>query len=294
MKILGTGLSGLVGSRVVELLSPPWSFENLSLETGIDITDKTLVTRYIEQSESQWVFHFAAITDVDGCEQEKDRGQQSRSWQVNVAATEHIVQACKETGKRMVYISTDFVFDGTKPSYTEEDIPNPLSWYALTKYEGEKRVTALGDRGLIVRIAYPYRATAAGKPDFVHRILERLQQGSPVTAPSDSFITPTFIDDIAYALKKLISARSSGIYHVVGGAATTPFEAAQTIARVFELDSSHITSIMHEDYYKNRARRPFYGILKHDKIAKFGVAMSTLEDGLRAVREQVGKARKDV
>src|SRR3989344_8889131 len=133
MNILGTVLSGLIGSRVVELLTPEYTFKNLSLETGFDITDSQAVEKYFTRSNAPWVFHFAAITDVDGCEKEKSQGAESTAWEVNVRATENIANICKKTGKHLLYISTDFVFDGTKELYIETDTPHPLNFYAMTK-----------------------------------------------------------------------------------------------------------------------------------------------------------------
>ena len=103
MKILGTGLSGLVGSRVTQLLSPDFTFENLSLETGVDITDQKSVTKRLEQSGAPWVFHMAAYTDVQGAEKEKDI-----AWKVNVLATSHIANTCNKLNKRLLYIDTDY------------------------------------------------------------------------------------------------------------------------------------------------------------------------------------------
>jgi dTDP-4-dehydrorhamnose reductase len=117
MNILGTGLSGLIGTRICQLL-PAYEFQNLSLETGVDITDPKTVEAYFSKSDAPWVFHFAAKTDVDGAEKERHLGVKSSSYIVNVLATGHIVEACRKTGKRLLYVSTDFVFDGIKPNYT--------------------------------------------------------------------------------------------------------------------------------------------------------------------------------
>jgi dTDP-4-dehydrorhamnose reductase len=285
MNILGTGLSGLVGSRVVELFSAKWNFQNLSLETGVDITNKALVTQKITDSDSPWVLHFAAATDVDGCEKEKDLGIKSRAWMVN--ATGYIVDACKKTHKRLLYISTDFVFDGTKPFYQEEDAPHPLCWYGVTKYEGEKRVSELGDHGLIMRIANPYRASFTLKPDFVAKILTRLKNGESIVAPNDQKFLPTFIDDIAHALVTLVQANANGIYHVVGDQALTPFEASEIIARIFGIKNAHIEGTTFEKYFEGRAPRPFQAILKHDKISKFGIHMAGFEEGLETIQHQL-------
>lgn len=288
MKIVGTGLSGLVGSRIIALL-PTYSFENLSLETGVDITDARVVDDHISRSDASWVFHFAAVTDVDGAEKERSQGTAGRTWKVNVDATENIVSVCKRTGKKMLYISTDFVFDGTKESYDENDTPNPQGWYAVTKYEGEKRVVALGNLGLIIRIANPYSAYPGGKKDFVHKIIERLRSNQGILAPSDQVFVPTYIDDIALGIDTLLRHNAHGLYHVVGSSALSPYDAALLIAAKFGYDQKQITHSTAADYFAGRAPRPLHAWLKNDRITGLGVDMSTFEAGLAKVHAEMKK-----
>jgi dTDP-4-dehydrorhamnose reductase len=285
MNILGTGLTGLVGSRIIELLAGSFSFENLSLETGIDITQKDIVSSYISKTDAPWVWHFAAMTNVDSAEKEKGLGTNSSTWKVNVEATENIVEACKLYNKKLLYLSTDFVFDGIKDIYSEEDKPNPQGWYAQTKYEGEKRVAALGDACLIVRIANPYKAKQVGKPDFVETICERLKNGLGVTSATDQLFVPTYIDDIAYALQKLIEKDAHGIYHVVGSQALSPYEACIKIAASNGFDERLVAPTTFSEYFKNRAPRPFHAVLNNDKIAKLGVAMISFDTGLTVIKK---------
>lgn len=286
MNVIGTGLSGLVGSRIVELLSPEFFFENLSLETGVDITQKDVVAKRIKASDAPWVFHFAAKTDVDGAEHERTLGEKSPTWMVNVTATEHIADICRTTKKKLLYISTDYVFDGTKDEYNEEDVPNPQGWYALTKYEGEKCATKLGDQALIIRIANPYKRKTTGKADFVHKIIDRLRANGQLYAPTDQLIIPTFIDDIARALAVLVDNNTFGLYHVVGSLALSPFDILRKIAVSFGFDERLILPTTFEQYFQGRAPRPKRAVLKHDKITKFGVKMSTFDEGLATIKDQ--------
>jgi dTDP-4-dehydrorhamnose reductase len=287
MNVIGTGLSGLVGSRVVELLSPAFSFENLSLETGVDITDTDAVFELVTASDAPWVFHFAAFTDVDACEPERILGRKGKPWLVNVEATAAIVAACRETGKRLLYISTDYVFDGSAGPYSEDDMPNPVGWYGITKYEGELLVAALEGSGLIVRIANPYRAPWPGKPDFVQKIVKRLEDGLSVSAPDDQIFVPTFIDDIAVAIDRLVNSDSAGVYHAVGTGPMSPYQAARMIAGEFGLDTGLVTPTGFAEYFANRAPRPLHAFLKNDKITGSGVYMRTFSEGLQAVRQPV-------
>lgn len=280
MNIIGTGLSGLVGSRIVELLSPRHSFEDLSLDTGVDITDAAAVREKITKSNAPWIFHFAARTEVDGAEKERTLGEKGPTWIVNVAATENVVSVCRDVGKRLLYVSTDYVFDGTKDEYREDDLPNPQGWYAMTKYEGEKQVAQLRDKSLIVRIANPYRKKF-DKLDFVRKIIEMLKQGQSILAPIDQLFVPTFIDDIAGAIEKLVHMSASGIYHVVGSQTLSPFEAAKKIADVFGFNTTLVGQTTFDAYFAGRAPRPKQAVLRNDKIAEFGIKMHSFDEGLK-------------
>lgn len=286
MKILGTGLNGLVGTRVVELLSPEYEFESVSRSTGVDIQDIDSVHKAIKNSTAEVVFHFAAKAHVDGCEEDKALGMEGEAWKINVLGTKNVVEACRESGKKLLYISTDFVFDGKKEGmYSEEDEPNPIDWYGQTKYEGEKIVQTLPG-SIIARIAYPYRADFE-KKDFVRAIKARLESGEEVKAVVDHRFCPTFIDNIALCCDVLIRHNTSGIYHVVGSQTLTPYDAAIMIADVFGLDKSLISKTTRAEYFAGKASRPFNLSLKNDKIKALGVTMSGLKEGLQGIRSQL-------
>lgn len=286
MNILGTGLSGLVGSRVTELL-PRYSFENLSLESGVDITNKEDVDKHFAQSDAPWVFHMAAMTDVQGAEKERNLGEESSAWRVNVLATANIVENCRKFAKHLLYIDTDYAFDGKKENYfyKEDDTPNPLGWYALTKSEGTKRVLALGDLGLVIRISNPYRAHPVGKKDWVHKMLERLQSGQEIAAATDQIFVPTFIDDIAHAVDTLVSAGAQGIYHVVS-APISPYEAGLLIARTFGFNEIMVRKTTFREMFAGRAPVPQYAALSNQKIVDLGVVMHTFGEGIAQVKKQ--------
>lgn len=292
-KILGTGLTGLVGSRIVELLQDKYEFENISYETGIDITNKSQVEKIIVDSPAGVILHLAAKADVDGCEKDKILGEKGDAWRINVDGTKNIVEACQKSVKKIIYISTDFVFDGTKDFYLEDDLPNPINWYGQTKYEAEKIITnsSLQDKQLpylICRLAFPYRASFEIKKDLVRAVLEKLKNGQEATMVSDQIITPTFIDDLAGALDFLITNDLTGTYHLVGSSSHPPFEIGQMIAQTFDLNEKLIKETTGDVYFKERAPRPFKLALKNDKLTRLGFKMSTLNEGLRRVKEQLG------
>lgn len=288
MKILGTGMRGLIGSRIIELLKDKYEFENLDRTSGVDITNREKILEVLMASDAKIVLHLAAKTDVDGCEKDKELAEFGDAWKINVEGTRNVSEACLKSGKKIIYVSTDFVFDGKIEEgefYSEEDIPNPINWYAKTKYEGEKIIQELND-WIIIRLAYPYRASFE-KNDFMRVILNRLKQNQPVVAITDHIFCPTFIDDVANAIDKLLETDSRGIFHAVGGQCLTPYEAAWEIARQFNLDNALISKTTREEFFKDRAARPFRLALKNDKIGKLGVSMKTFEQGLKAMKTQL-------
>lgn len=286
MNILGTGLSGLVGTRLVTLLGDHMTFQNLSLESGVDITKKDDVDSYFKNSDASWVFHLAAYTDVQGAEKERELQENSAAWKVNVGATEHIVANCRKYHKRLLYIDTDYAFDGKSGPYDENAPTNPLGWYAITKTEGAKRVISLGENGLVIRISNPYRSHPVGKKDFVHKMLERLEQGLEITAPHDQHFVPTFIDDLAKAINVLVQENASGIYHVVSSSSLSPYEAAITIARVFGFSEDLVGKTTFAHMFKDRAPVPQHAVLTQQKIQRLGLTPRTFLDGVMEVKSQ--------
>lgn len=286
--IIGSGLSGLVGSRIVELMHD-YQFEDISRKTGTDITDKEKVLQRLQQSSAPVVLHLAAYTNVDGAEAEKDLKEQSDAWKINVVGTENVLHACEQTGKKLIYISTDMVFNGDQElvsSYTEEDIPDPKNWYARTKYEAEKRVQHANIPWTILRIAYPYRAQFV-KKEYVRVFIDRLQQGLPINAVSDHYFTPTFIDDLVGVFTVLFERDITGIVHAGGSQSVSPYDSAMLIADEFGLSKDLIAKTTREDYFKGKAYRGFNLSLNSDKIGKLGVEMKSFTEGLRAIKKQI-------
>lgn len=284
-KIIILGATGLLGSRVHELLSDTFEIERYGVSNGVDIT-KPETLDPISSSKATHVLHFAAKADVDGCEKDKPLGKDGPAWKLNVDGPRFVSQMCERTNKTMMYVSTDFVFNGEKKppyEYSEEDTPDPLNWYAMTKFEGERAVIKTGVRSVIIRTAYPYRKSFETKKDFVRVILGRLKNHEQVKAVTDHFMSPTFIDDIASAFRVLISKNQTGLFHVAGTGSVTPFEAALMIAKEFGLDESLISKTTRAEFFKDRATRPFNLALKNDKITSLGVSMSSFNEGLTHV-----------
>ena len=273
MKIAITGSTGLIGTRLTELLNKDFQFIQI-LEKEVDITDRKSVQNKIESLNFDIFFHMAAYTNVDGAEVQKER-----AYKINVEGTKNIFDAVLKKNKKMIYVSTDFVFDGTHPPYYEDSKPNPIGYYAQTKYEGEIIVK---DKAMITRFSYPYRKSFEPKKDFVRTIKFLLEQKKPLYMMTDSLITPTFIDDIAYAMKYLLVNFTPEIFHIVGADSLSPFDAGKLIAKTFHLDENLILPTTYEEYSKGKAKRSRYSQIKSKKNTFY--PMKTFEEGLRQLQ----------
>ncbi|OGK48217.1 hypothetical protein A3A93_01960 [Candidatus Roizmanbacteria bacterium RIFCSPLOWO2_01_FULL_38_12] len=256
LKIAITGPDGLIGSRIIELLKNAFHILSIS-HNDLDITDKNQVSDKINALDFDFLLHLAGYTSVDGAEKEKNL-----AYKINVEGTKHIFEAVENRNKKMIYISTDFVFDGKNPPFFEDSVPNPLGYYGLTKYEGEKIVK---DKAMIVRISYPYGNPTSQKPDFVTRLKQLLEKGQELKMMQDASITPTLIDDITKALKYLITNYKPEVYHIVGSQSLSPFEAGMLIAKKFNMNEDLIKPISFAKYETGKAPRPQFSEIKSKK-----------------------------
>lgn len=276
LKIALTGASGLVGSRIIELLNNEFKFIALPQER-FDITDKNQVESILNNLDFDIFLHLAAYTNVNGAET-----NQSLAYKINVNGTKNVFETVIKKNKKFIYISTGFVFDGVNPPYNENSLPNPLSQYAKTKFLGEQIIK---NKGMIVRIEYPYRSEYDLKLDFVAGIKKVLSEKKSLNMVDDTMITPTFIDDIALGLKYLFNHFQPSIYHLVGSDSLSPYDAGLLIAETFNLDKSLINKISAEKYFINKAQRPKQAIIKSIKNDFY--KMKTFKEGLLEIKRQI-------
>lgn len=275
-KIAVTGASGLVGSRIIELLSEKFEFIPLSIK-DMDITDKDSVHRLLSTLSYDLLLHLAAYTNVVGAETEKEK-----AFLINETGTQNLLDVVSSKKKKFIYISTDFVFDGVKPPYGETSIPNPISVYGASKFAGEQKV---GTNGMIVRISYPYRSAYEIKKDIFRTLKSFLESNKPLTMVTDSLMVPTFIDDIAYGLGFLMNNFSNEPFHLVGKDAMSPFDLATMIVQVFNLDKSLIGKTTYEAYFANKAKGPRYSDIRSEKNTFY--PMHSFEEGLHIIKNQL-------
>lgn len=289
MKIIGTGLTGLVGSRITEL-NTDIEFINISIETGISILDPISLEKvFTDNPDAQAVLHLAAFTDTNAAWDQKG-DKTGLCYQLNVNGTQNIVNMCKKYNKYLIHISTDYVFNGQKDTpYTEEDAVSAVEWYGETKAMAEKVVTDSFIPASIVRLAFPYRAKYETKIDIIRKIKFKIENGDTLNLFDDQITTPTFVDDIANGLKIFFDKKPTGIYHLVGSSSQSPYQMAIAVAEVFALDTSKIIATKLSDYLKTESARPFAknAALSNEKIKSLGIQMKTLREGLEEVKKQI-------
>ena len=291
-KIIGTGLSGLVGSRLAEILQNNYSFIDFSLETGVDILDiKSLEKHFLENKEAKVVIHLAAFTDTNAAWSQ--RGDKSGlCYRLNVLGTENIIKLCQEYGRYLIYVSTDFVFSGQKDgAYTEEDTPDPIEWYGQTKRWAEEAVLENSLPAAIIRLSYPFRAFFPKKTDLVRKMIEGLKNQTLYPLFIDQIITPTFIDDFAKGIGFFLKEKPVGIFHLVGKSHLSPYRVGLEVARTFGFDSKLVKKGSLKEYEQNApaGSRPFQRNLALDnqKITSLGIKMLPFAAALQKVKEQL-------
>lgn len=289
-KILIFGGSGLVGSHFLELNKNTFDIQSPPV-SRIDILKVDQISKAIEQLEPAFVINFAAYTNVEEAEKQKD-DQGSLSYKLNAVGAKNVADICKKYNLHLIHISTDYVFDGTKfeSAYNEEDLPHPMNWYGQTKYLGEQYVLESGCASAVVRIAMPYSAHYNFKKDIARFFLGELKAGNTIKAIKDQRITPTFVSDIANALRVLINKESSGIYHVSSLNYTSAFDFANLLAKTFLMDSSLIEGISLEEYNKNKLAKilRFSWLDPAKFVGEFGDGiLHTIEDSLRLFKQAV-------
>ncbi|HUV71547.1 MAG TPA: sugar nucleotide-binding protein [Clostridia bacterium] len=291
VKVLGTGLSGLVGSRIVELLGPKFEFEDLALEKGHDITRLRTIEKKIASFPASFLIHLAAFTDV-GAAWEENNNKTGRCYRINVEGTENIASLCAKYRKHLIHFSTDFVFGGeSNEPYTEKDKPNPIDWYGKTKAWAEEKVKTSGCSYTIVRIAYPFRARYPAKTDLIRQLINGLRDKSLYPMFADKIITPTFVDDIAWGIGKILERGSEGIWHLTGSSFVSHYELAKLVVRTFSFDESLVKKGSLLEYQKsNPEARPYPRCLKianQKAIRELGIEMKDINSALLSIKEQM-------
>lgn len=265
MRVLVTGANGMLGTNVCRTFGEAGHEVVPSARANapciLDVTDTAAVQETVARWKPDLVLHCAAYTNVDGAERDPDS-----AYRVNALGSWNVAAACAAHDIPLCAISTDFVFDGTKPApYTEFDAPNPLGHYGASKLAGENCIRAVCPRHWIVRTAWLFGLHGRCFPDTILRTAgeaERAQASRPeLRVVADQRGSPTFTADLADALLRLVQTPLYGTYHLVNSGAATWYELARKTLELAGRDRVHLLPIVSADW-PSPTRRPANSVLR--------------------------------
>lgn len=251
--ILVTGANGLLGQKLIDRLSRRPAVQLIATGKGpnrnpsdegytyveMDITDAAQVLDVLQRTRPTEVIHGAAMTHVDQCELDPDK-----CWELNVTAVQHVADACRAVGAKLVHVSTDFIFDGLRGPYAEKDLPHPLSHYGRSKLASEEIVLTSGLPFAIVRTMLVYGVVAdMSRSNIVLWAKKALEEGKEIQVVDDQFRSPTLAEDLADGIIQVIMREKTGIYHISGPETMSILEMVQMVAKHYELDASLIRPV---------------------------------------------------
>ncbi|MDG6931014.1 MAG: SDR family oxidoreductase [Nitrososphaerota archaeon] len=293
MKVLLTGAGGLLGKRIIE------TFRDHEI-IGVYNTSKPETSKFIKSDLSRLdlgfivdespdvIIHAAAMTDVDRCEENPELAKL-----INYEVTKVIAKAAGKAKSFLVYISTDYIFDGERGNYREDDEPKPVNVYGMTKLMGEDAVKELEDY-LIVRTSTPYGSNrASGKDNFAQWIIKKINAKEETEIVMDQITSPTFNTNFALMLRESIEKGTRGTINLAGRSKLSRYEFAIKLAEKFQLDVSLIKPII-MDKMKWKAKRPRDISLNVEKALNLlNEKPLSIDEGLKRLGEEFVQIHKN-
>ncbi len=285
MRFLVTGANGLVGQRLCRQLTgrghtvtgagrgPRRASGDFTWQT-CELSSEPEVAAVVRSAEPEVIIHTASMTEVDACE--KDPGA---AFAANVLAAAHVARAARAANAHLVHVSTDYVFDGEKGPYGEEDIPNPRGTYAISKHMGEEAVRILAGSWAIARTAVVYGWPAAGRPNFGAWMVSALQKSQPVKLFEDQYVSPSLASNVAAMLAEIGERRLPGVWNTTGADVVNRVEFGRALCEVFGFDQSLLVPTKMAD-----ARLP------SPRPARSGLRTAKVEAQLSAKPLRLGEA----
>jgi dTDP-4-dehydrorhamnose reductase len=298
-KVLVVGSNGLLGQKITELLlrgsmyevtvtsvepAPLRPLQSAEYRT-LDITSRKDVRAIVGQLVPDVIVNTAAMTNVDACEHEREL-----AWKINVEGVEHLIDAARKTGSRIIHVSTDYVFDGTSGPYSENDRPEPLNYYGKTKLASENVLRTSDVPFMIARTIVLYGYAPGTRPNFALWLIDSLEKGLPVRVVDDQTGNPTLVDDLAYGIMAGIDLGRTGFYHIAGRDIVSRYEFARQLARVFGLNGGLITPVKTASLSQPATRPLQSGLITLKAEIELGIRPSTAEEGLRILKNQLQRS----
>lgn len=297
-KILLTGSNGLLGQKLVELVTKDKNYEliatsrgenRLSNQTGytyhsLDITDKDDVDLVMDKFKPDYVINSAAMTNVDQCETMKDE-----CWQLNVRAVEYIVEACQRHNSFLLHLSTDFIFDGENGPYNEEAAPKPISYYGSSKLAAERTLFKSKIRWSIARTVLVYGiAEDMSRTNIVLWVKKSLEEKKTIQVVNDQWRTPTLAEDLAEGCFLILQKEATGVYNISGKDFLSPYQMAIQTAEFFNLDKNFIVETDSTKFTQPAKRPPKTGFIIDKAVRDLGYNPVSFKEGIAILAKQVG------
>ncbi len=269
--MLVTGSSGLLGAELVRMsilaghdvyAGYHEHLPRLGKSVRLNLINLNEIDAILQKYQPEVVIHAAAVTDVDLCEEKPDFARL-----VNGEATRRIGETAGKAGVYVIYVSTDYIFDGTKGAYSEDDKPHPINFYGESKLLGEELLRTSGAEYAIARTSVLYGWGREHKPNFAMWVLDRLRSNQSFNVVIDQVASPTFNHSLAEMLLGLAEKRTQGIFHLAGSTGIDRYNFALQIAQTFCLDSSQVKPVL-SSTIPWKARRPSDSSLNVDKASR--------------------------
>ena len=297
-KILVTGSNGLLGQKLVHLILDHSNHILLATSKGenrlnsrsdfdyrsLDITDRNGVDSIVSEFEPDVLINSAAMTNVDACESNKEN-----CIALNVEGVKNLVAACENHNTHLIHVSTDFVFDGKAGPYSENDQPNPLSFYGQSKYDSELIVSNSSlSKWSIARTIIIYGIVEnMSKSNIVLWAKSALESGSELKIVDDQFRSPTYADDLAKGCLLIAEKEKNGIYHLSGKESMSILELVYRVADFYGLDKSTISPVKSESLNQAAKRPPVTGFVLDKANKELGYYPLSFNEGLKLLSKEI-------
>ncbi|MFM7021893.1 MAG: SDR family oxidoreductase [Flavobacteriales bacterium] len=301
-KILITGTNGLLGQKLVYALAPRTEYGVIATARGenrllskegyvyesLDIGDSSAVEKVIARHQPDIIIHSAAMTNVDECEIKKEE-----CWKINVDAVEYLLTAAGKIQAHFIHVSTDFIFDGTSGPYTEEGLPNPVSYYGESKLAAEKLVQKYKGKWAIARTVLVYGLVDnMSRSNIVLWAKGALEKGSPINVVDDQFRTPTLAEDLADGCILIADKKATGIYNISGKDQLSIIQIVEKVADYYKLDKSLIRPVSSATLNQTAKRPPITGFVLDKACKDLDYQPHSFEEGIALLEVQMKKHKQ--
>jgi dTDP-4-dehydrorhamnose reductase len=296
-KILLTGSNGLLGQKLVQLITKENQYELIATARGenrlpfqenytyhsLDVSDQLEVQALLAEIKPDFVIHTAAMTNVDQCETEREN-----CWKLNVDAVQYLVEACEKNNIFLLHLSTDFIFDGENGPYDEQAEAKPISYYGESKLAAEKILINSQIRWAIARTVLVYGiAYDMSRSNIILWVKKSLEEAKTINVVDDQWRTPTLAEDLALGCYLIVKHESEGIFNISGKDMLTPYQMALQTADFFDLDKSLINKATAATFSQPAKRPPKTGFIITKAQQTLGYQPLSFTEGIAVLAAQL-------